>query len=85
MATQEIQLMECPICHTIVCVHLTYGIYPAKTQENANCPVCLKLLFSKNTTGDIETEVESTESTIEPYKSDYTKTKGNEIKKTGNE
>ena len=63
---------ECPQCRTKVGVRITYGVYPARTEEIANCPVCGKELFKKNITGDIEEEIISLDNTIEPYLRQYT-------------
>jgi hypothetical protein len=71
MASSNYVECECPQCHTKVGVRITYGIYPAKTVEIANCPVCWKELFKKNITGDIEEVVISLDNTIEPYLSEF--------------
>lgn len=69
MASNNTDYMVCPQCKTLVKVYTTYGIYPCKTEETADCPVCGYTLTKKNITGDIETSVESMDNTIEPYKS----------------
>lgn len=71
MASQNINYVVCPRCKTSVKVHTTYGIYPCKTEETADCPVCGYVLSKKNITGDIETSVDNMDNTIEPYKSQY--------------
>lgn len=73
MASSNYVECDCPQCHTKVGVRITYGIYPTRTKEIANCPVCGKELFKKNITGDIEEEVISLDNTIEPYLSEYKK------------
>ena len=45
-----------------------------KTLETADCPVCGNELFHTNITGDINTEILSSEHTIEPYKIECAKT-----------
>ena len=42
---------------------------PFKTEETAECPICGETIFKRNSRGDFESEVISTEETIEPYKS----------------
>lgn len=71
MASSNYVECECPQCHTKVGVRITYGIYPVKIEEIANCPVCWKELFKKNITGDIEEVVISLDNTIEPYLSEF--------------
>lgn len=74
MSSKEKLVRQCPFCHTDVTVTITYGVYPYKTLETADCPVCGNELFHKNITGDIDTEILSLEHTIEPYKTEYSKT-----------
>ena len=73
MASAYIEEVTCPKCHTKVQVKVTNGIYPMRSTEVANCPVCWEELFHKNITGDIEESVLSLEETIEPYLSEYKK------------
>ena len=49
-------------------VKISYGIYPARSIETADCPVCGKEVLRKNITGDIETKVESLVDTKDQYK-----------------
>lgn len=71
MATSYIKDVTCPKCHTKVKVKVTNGIYPMRTTEIANCPVCWEELFHENITGDIEESILSLEDTIEPYLTIY--------------
>ena len=73
MASTYYEEVTCPKCHTRVRVKITNGVYPIRTTEVANCPVCWEELFRKNITGDIEESVISLEETIEPYLSDFKK------------
>lgn len=71
MASSYVEILTCPKCHTKVKVKVTNGIYPFRSTEVANCPVCWEELFRKNITGDIEESVLSLEETKEPYLSEY--------------
>ena len=73
MASAYVEEVTCPKCLTKVQVKVTNGIYPMRSTEVANCPVCWEELFHKNITGDIEESVLSLEETIEPYLSEYKK------------
>lgn len=75
MSSVYYENVTCPKCHTKVRVKISNGIYPMRTTEFANCPVCWTELFWKNITGDIEERVLSLNETIEPYLSDYKKKK----------
>lgn len=71
MSSRDNLIQRCPICHTDVAITITYGVYPCKTLERADCPVCGNELFHENITGDIDTRVHSLEQAIEPFKSEY--------------
>ncbi len=71
MASNDIKIEQCPQCGTLVRILISYGIYPAKSLETADCPVCGYELFHKNITGDIDTIVEDLSETKEPYKSKF--------------
>ena len=71
MASFDCKEVKCPVCGTLVHVSISYGIWPCRSEETADCPVCGKELFRKNITGDIETKVISLDDTIEPYKTEY--------------
>lgn len=73
MASDYFENVTCPKCHTKVRVRVTNGIYPMRSTDVANCPVCREELFHKNITGNIEESVLSLEDTIEPYLSEYQK------------
>lgn len=59
MASSDILHVKCPVCDTDLLVKISYGIYPMRSEETADRPVCGKELLRKNVTGDILTEVES--------------------------
>ena len=59
------------IAQVIFLTLLSYGIYPMRSLETANCPVCGYELLHMNITGDIDSIVESLDETVEPYKSHY--------------
>lgn len=71
MASYDNETRMCPQCGTLVRIKISYGIYPMRSLETANCPVCGYELFHKNITGDIDTFVENLDETVEPYKSLY--------------
>lgn len=71
MASNDIKIEQCPQCGTLVHILISYGIYPAKSLETADCSVCGYELFHKNITGDIDTIVEDLSETKEPYKSKF--------------
>lgn len=71
MASSFIEEVTCPKCHTKVRVKVTNGVYPMRTEEIANYPVCREELFHKNITGDIEESFLSLDETIEPYLLEY--------------
>lgn len=77
MASAYYEEVTCQKCHTRVWVKITNGVYPMRTTEVANCPVCWKELFRKNITGDIEESIISLDETIEPYLSEYKKKETN--------
>lgn len=56
------------VCNTDLWVKISYGIYPARSSETADCSVCGKEVLRKNITGDIETKVESLVDTKDQYK-----------------
>ena len=68
MASYDVLHVKCPVCNTDLLVKISYGIYPARNIETADCPVCGKEVLRKNITGDIETKVESLANTKDPYK-----------------
>lgn len=59
MASYDVLHVTCPVCNTDLLVKISYGIYPARSIETADCPVCGKEVLRKNITGDIETKVDS--------------------------
>ena len=71
MASFDSKDIKCSVCGTLVHVTISYGIWPCKSEETADCPVCGKELLRKNITGDIETKVKSLDKTLEPYKTSY--------------
>ena len=68
MASYDELHVMCPVCNTNLLVKISYGIYPARSIETADCSVCGKEVLRKNITGDIETKVESLAKTKEQYK-----------------
>ena len=61
--------IKCENCGTLVGIREVDVFMPYKTEETAECPVCGKTIFRKNSRGDFEAEVVSTDDTKEPYKS----------------
>ena len=47
------------------------GVPGGKDRENADCPICGKVLYSGMTDGWFDTSIVSINDTIEPYKSEY--------------
>ena len=68
MASYDVLHVTCPVCNTDLLVKSSYGIYPARSIETADCPVCGEEVLRKNITGDIGTEVESLANTKDQYK-----------------
>ena len=68
MASYDVLHVTCPVCNTDLLVKISYGIYPSRSIETADCPVCGEEVLRKNITGDIETNVESLTNTKEQYK-----------------
>lgn len=52
-----------PVCNTDLLVKISYGIYPVRSIETADCPVCGKEVLRK-----IEIKVESLANAKEQYK-----------------
>lgn len=71
MASYDVLHVTCPVCNTVLLVKISYGIYPARSIETTDCPVCGKEVLRKNITGDIETEVESFANTKSQYKESF--------------
>ena len=71
MASLDSKDIKCPVCGTLVHVNISYGIWPCRSEETADCPVCGKELLRKNITGDIEAKVKSLDDTLDPYKAEY--------------
>lgn len=71
MASYNVLHVTCPVCNTDLLVKISYGIYPARSIETADCPVCGKEVLRKNINGDIETEVESFANTKSQYKESF--------------
>lgn len=71
MASFDSKDIKCSVCGTLVHVTISYGIWPCRSEETADCPVCGKELLRKNITGDIEIKVKSLDDTLEPYKTSY--------------
>lgn len=44
----------CPKCGAKVRIKVTYGVWPRRSEETAECPVCDTLLHKANITGDME-------------------------------
>lgn len=61
--------IQCDNCHTLVGIREVNVMMPYKTEETAECPVCGETIFKHNSRGDFESEIISTEDTVEPYKS----------------
>ncbi len=61
--------IKCHRCGTLVGIREVNITMPCKTEETAECPICGETIFKRNSRGDFESEVISTEETIEPYKS----------------
>lgn len=51
MASYDVLHIKCPVCNTDLWVKISYGIYPARSIETADCPVCGKEVLRKNITG----------------------------------
>lgn len=47
------------------------GVPGGKEREEADCPICREVLYSRMTDGWFDTSVVSIKDTIEPYKSEY--------------
>lgn len=71
MASYDVLHVTCPVCNTDFLVKISYGIYPARSIETADCPVCGKKVLRKNITGDIGTEVESLANTKDLYRESF--------------
>lgn len=56
MSTDIIE-KTCPKCGAKVRIKVTYGVWPRRSEETAECPVCDALLYCENITGDIEVEL----------------------------
>lgn len=61
--------IKCDKCDTLVGIKEINVMMPYKTEETAECPVCGKTIFKHNSRGDFESEIISTEKTVEPFKS----------------
>ncbi len=68
MASHYIEYRDCPICKTKVRIDVTCGIYPIRSHETAECPICGNTVYESNITGDMDSSVDSTEETLEEYK-----------------
>ena len=53
MSSRSIET-TCPKCGALVRIHITYGEYPCKSRETAECPVCETELYHENVTGDMD-------------------------------
>lgn len=53
MSSRSIE-MKCPKCGALVRINISYGVYPCKTRETAECPVCDTELYHENITGDMD-------------------------------
>ncbi len=53
MSTDIIE-KTCPKCGAKVRIKVTYGVWPRRSEETAECPVCDTLLHKANITGDME-------------------------------
>lgn len=65
--------IKCQKCGTLVGIKEINVIMPYKTIETAECPICGETIFRHNSRGDFESEIISTENTIEAYKSKISK------------
>lgn len=65
--------VDCPRCKTHIRVEEVGTRFPARSCDPIYCPVCEGIVVHKNTMYDFEEYVDSLESTIEPYKSEYLK------------
>ena len=65
--------IQCHQCGTLVGIMEVNISMPYRTEETAECPICGVTIFKHNSRGDFESEVISTENTLEPYKSKITK------------
>ncbi len=63
--------IKCQKCGTLVGIKEVNVIMPYKTIETAECPVCGETIFRHNSRGDFESEIISTENTIEPSNNVY--------------
>lgn len=61
--------IQCQQCGTLIGINEINIMMPYKTVETAECPVCGTIIYKHNSRGDFESEVISTENTIEPYRS----------------
>ena len=61
--------LKCDKCGTLVGIKEINVMMPYKTEETAECPVCGKTIFKHNSRGDFESEIISTEKTVESFKS----------------
>ena len=41
MASYDVLHVTCPVCNTDLMVKISYGIYPTRSIETADCPVLL--------------------------------------------
>lgn len=63
MASYDVLNVTYPVCNTDLLVKISYGIYPVRSIETADCPVCGKEVLRK-----IEIKVESLTNAKEQYK-----------------
>lgn len=63
MASYDVLNVTYPVCNTDLLVKTSYGIYPVRSIETADCPVCGKEVLRK-----IEIKVESLANAKEQYK-----------------
>lgn len=61
--------LKCDKCGTLVGIKEINVMMPYKTEETAERPVCGKTIFKHNSRGDFESEIISTEKTVESFKS----------------
>lgn len=50
----RIENVICPKCGALVRITITNGVYPMRSRETAECPVCDTELYHENISGDME-------------------------------
>lgn len=74
MFMRIIEQTHCSKCNTLVEIREAIYKFPNdNTKETAYCPVCDEILYERNSRGEFNCVIISTENTYEPYKSEYLK------------